>query len=233
MRESLSQRLPHFVISLRRRSRNFVDKTHEFADHPREKWNLMSLANDAVRRLRLPGYVVVAYMTIGSLLDVVVSGQPPQIHDLRWRLGVSTLLTGASGTELLGAVLFLALAVATSDGIAMWVGFAMSMLIGLLYVGVGGVFSLDSLQMRGQIRPEMLSRYNLGLVWTLARILFTGVVLLIIAGVFFRAARALARVLDRSATNPASTLVVGGHTATGVSVPSIRPNPERKKTPTV
>ena len=190
----------------------------------------MSLANDAVRRLRLPGYIVVAYMTIGSLLDVVVSGQPPQIHDLRWRLGVSTLLTGASGTELLGALLFLALAVATSDGVAMWVGFAMSMLIGLLYIAVGGVFSLDSLQMRGQIRPEMLARYNLGLVWTLARILFTGAVFLIIAGVFFRAARALGRMLDRSATSPGSTLVVGAHTTSGGSAPSMRPNIERTKT---
>jgi len=194
---------------------------------------LLSLANDTARRLRLPGYIVVGYMTIGSLFDVIVSTQPAQIHDVRWRLAVSTLLTGASGTELLGAVLFLALAVALSDGVAMWLGFALSLLLGLAYIGLGGVFALDSLQMRGQIRPEMLSRYNLGLEWTLARILFTGVVFLVIAGVFFRAARALARVLDRGATGPGSTLVVGAHTTTRGSATSIRPNLERTKTPTV
>jgi len=193
---------------------------------------LLTLANDTARRLRLPGYIVVGYMTIGSLLDVIVSTQPSQIHDVRWRLAVSTLLTGATGTELLGAVLLLALAVALADGVAMWVGFALSLLLGLAYIGLGGIFALDSLQMRGQVRPDMLSRYNLSLVWTLARIVFTGVVLLIIAGAFLRAARALARVLDRGATSPGSTLVVGAHTTAGVSAPSIRPNIERTKAPT-
>ena len=193
---------------------------------------MLSLANDTARRLRLPGYIVVGYMAIGSLLDVIVSTQPAQIHDVRWRLAVSTLLTGATGTELLGAVLFLALAVALADGVAMWVGFALSLLLGLAYIGLGGIFALDSLQMRGQVRPDMLSRYSLSLVWTLARILFTGVALLIIAGAFLRAARALARVLDRGATSPGSTLVVGAHTTSGVSAPSIRPNIERTKAPT-
>lgn len=193
---------------------------------------MLSLANDMARRLRLPGYIVVGYMTIGSLLDVIVSTQPAQIHDVRWRLAVSTLLTGASGTELLGAVLFLALAVALSDGVAMWVGFVLSLLLGLAYIGLGGVFALDSLQLRGQVRPELVSRYNLGLVWTLVRILFTGGALLVIASACWRAARALARALDRSASNPASTLVVGGHATPGVGAPSIRPNFERTKTPT-
>ncbi|HSQ30496.1 MAG TPA: hypothetical protein VLN49_11635 [Gemmatimonadaceae bacterium] len=184
------------------------------------------------RRLRLPGYIVVGYMTVGALLDVVISAQPAQIHDLRWRLGVSTLLTAASGTELLGAVLFLALAIAISDGVAMWVGFALSLLYGLLYIGLAGVFALDSLQLRGQIRPEMLSRYNLGLAWTLARVLFTGLAFLVIASACLRAARALARALDRNGGNPASTLVVGARPSSSVSAPPIRPNIERTKAPT-
>jgi hypothetical protein len=191
---------------------------------------LPSLANDTARRLRLPGYIVVGYITIGSLLDVVISSQPAQIHDMRWRLAVSTLLTGASGTELLGAVFFLALAVAVSDGIATWVGFALSLLCGLLYVGAGAVFALDALQMRGQVRPEMLSRYNMNLVWTLVRMLFTGVAFFVIASACVRAARALGRALDRSATGPASTLVVGAHATAGAA--TIRPNIEPTKAPT-
>lgn len=193
---------------------------------------MLSFANDTARRLRLPGYIVVAYITIGSLLDVVISSQPAQIHDMRWRLAVSTLLTGASGTELLGAVIFLALAVAVADGVAMWVGFALSLLCGVLYIGAGAVFALDALQMRGQIRPEMLARYNLNLLWTLARMLFTGVAFFVIATACLRAARALARALDRSAVKPASTLVVGARATTGGGAPSIRPTIERTKAPT-
>jgi hypothetical protein len=200
--------------------------------YTRETLTLLSLANDTARRLRLPGYVVIAYMTIGSLVDVIVTTQPAQIHDVRWRLAVSTLLTSASGTELLGALLFLALAVALADGVAMWVGFALSLLLGLAYIGAGGVFALDSLQMRGQVRPDMLPRYDLGLVWTLVRVFFSGGALLIIASACWRAARALARTLDRSATDRASTLVVGGHATTGVSAPSIRPKLDRPTAPT-
>ena len=193
---------------------------------------MLSLANNMARRIRLSGYIVVGYVTIGSLLDVIVSSQPAQIHDVRWRLAVSTLLTGASGTELLGAALLLALAVALSDGVALWIGFALSLLLGLAYIGVGGAFALDSLQMRGQVRPELLARYNQGLVWTLVRILFTGGAFLVIASACWRAARALARTLDRTQSNTASALVVGGHAAAGVSAASIRPMLERTEAPT-
>lgn len=193
---------------------------------------MLLFENDMARRLRLPGYIVVGYMTVGSLIDIVVSAQPVLVHDIRWRLGVSTLLTAASGTELLGALLFLGLAIATSDVLAMWVGFTLSALFGCLYLGAGGVFSLDAMQMRGQVKPEMLSRYDVNLVWTLLRILFTGVVLLIIAGACLRAARALARVLDRSGTNRASTLVVGNPPTAGTGAPANRSHLERTKEPT-
>lgn len=194
---------------------------------------MLSFANDAARRLRLPGYIVIGYMTIGSLLDVLISAQPATIHDLRWRLGVSTLLSGASGTELLGALLFLALAVLAADQVSLWVGFVLSLLIGLGYLAVSGVFSLDSLQMRGQIRPELLARYNLGLVWTLARLAFTGIVLFIVSGACLRAARTLGRATDRNGAKSATTpLVVGAPSGPGVIMPAARTAAEHPKAPT-
>lgn len=186
------------------------------------------------RRLRLPGYIVVAYMTIGSLLDILISTQPAAIHDIRWRLGTATLFTGASGTELLGAALFLGLALLAVDEVSLWVGFALSLLIGFLYLGVSGGFALDSFQMRGQVKPEMLARYNLGLTWTLARLLFTSAAFFVLTGSFVRAARAVRRAVDRNGAKPAGTpLVVGTQSAPGVVAPSVRPNIERPKAPTV
>lgn len=194
---------------------------------------MLSFPNDAARRLRLPAYIVIGYMTIGSLLDVLISAQPATIHDIRWRLGVTTLLTGASGTELLGAVLFLGLALLAADEISLWVGFALSLLIGLGYLAAGGIFTLDSLQFRGQIKPDMLDRYNISLVWTLARLIFTGLVFLLVSGACVRAARALRRTVDRIGVKPSATpLVVGTNMTPGATASAPRPNIERPKAPT-
>lgn len=192
----------------------------------------MSIPSDSIRRLRLPAYIVIGYITIGSLADVLISTQPALIHDVRWRLGVGTLLTGASGTELLGAILFLAFAVAAVDQVALWTGFSLSLLIGLGYVAAAGGFTLDSLQMRGQIRPEMLTRYNIGTIWTVVRLAFTGLVFLGIAIAAWRAARAVARAVDRGAASPAATLVVGAQALAGAGAPPARPSIERPKAPT-
>lgn len=231
MREPLLKWLPHFVAvheitASSSRSHTSIDS---YAGRP----TLLSSATDAARRLRLPTYIVLGYMTIGSVFDILISAQPATIHDIRWRLGVSTLLTGASGTELLGALLFLGLAVLAADEIALWVGFGLSLLIGLGYLAASGIFTLDSLQMRGQIKPDMLDRYNLGLAWTLIRLAFTGVVLFVIAGAFVRAARNLRRVVDRNGMKPVATpLVIGTQATPGLSTPSPRPNIERPKAPT-
>ena len=192
----------------------------------------MSFSTESIRRLRLPAYIVIGYITIGSLADVIISTQPALIHDVRWRLGVGTLLTGASGTELLGAILFLALAAAAADQVALWTEFSLSLLIGLGYVLASGGFALDSLQMRGQISAEMLTRYNIGTTWTEVRLAFTGIVFFGIAAAAFRAARALARAVDRSASSPASTLVVGAQAVGGAGVPPVRPAIDRPKAPT-
>ena len=194
---------------------------------------MLSLPNDTARRLRLPAYIVIGYMTIGSLLDILVSAQPGNIHDIRWRLGVATLLTGASGTELLGALLFLGLAIFAADEVALWVGFALSLLIGLGYLALSGGFTLDSLQFRGQIKPEMIDRYNLGLAWTLTRLAFTALVFFVISVGCVRAARNLRRVVDRSGAKPSATpLVVGTNVTPGATAPGMRPNIERPKAPT-
>jgi hypothetical protein len=106
-------------------------------------------------------------------------------------------------------------------------------LIGVGYLLASGAFTLDSLQMRGQIKPEMVARYNLGLAWTLARLVFTGVVFFVVAGSCIRAARAMRRAVDRNGLKPAATpLVVGTQAAPGVVAPSVRPNIERPKAPT-
>ena len=59
----------------------------------------------------------------------------------------------------------------------------------------------------GQVQADQLSRYNVGMIWTMARLVFTGLVLIYFAVVAIRAFRRLG-VMERGvAAGPGSILV--------------------------
>ena len=169
------------------------------------------IAKDLVKQVRVPAYIVTAYMALGSIFDVLATTWPVQIHEMRWRLTFEGLATAASGTELLAVLLFVVFAWAAADHIALAVGFAYSLIAGVAYLCGAAIFSLDILQARGQIAPEQLSRYHVGAGWTIGRMLFAGAMLLVFAVVAFRAFRSLTRV-ERGVAGPAGSLVVGNKT---------------------
>jgi hypothetical protein len=164
-------------------------------------------AKDLAKQVRIPTYIITAYMALGSVLDVLVTTWPVHAHELRWRLTFQGLITGASGTELLAVLLFLAVAWAALDNVALAVGFAYSLIAGVLYLCAAGIFALDVLQVRGQIAPNQISQYHLGAGWTVARMLFTAVTLGLLAAMAFRALRSVTRA-ERAVAGPAGTLIV-------------------------
>lgn len=165
------------------------------------------IPTDLAKRLRLPAYIVTGYMAIGSLLDIAATTWPPLLHDLRWRLAVEGFATGASGTLLLAVVAFLVVAAAATDRVALGVGFAYSAIVGVVYLAGCAVFLLDSFQIRGQVQADQLSRYNVGLIWTAARLLFTGAVLVYLAVVAIRAFRRIGETERSVAAGPGSIIV--------------------------
>jgi hypothetical protein len=177
------------------------------------------ITKDLVKQVRVPAYIVTAYMALGSIFDVLATTWPIQLHDMRWRLTFEGLATGASGTELLAVLLFLVFAWAAVDHIALAIGFAYALVAGVAYLCGAAMFSLDVLQARGQIDPAQLSRYHMGAGWTIGRMIFAGVMLLFLAVVAFRAFRSLTRA-ERSVAGPAGNLVVGKPAA----VPNRAPN---------
>ncbi|MGE5100660.1 MAG: hypothetical protein ACM3SX_11795, partial [Deltaproteobacteria bacterium] len=50
----------------------------------------------------------------------------------------------------------------------------------------GGIFALDALQMKGQVKPELVSRYDAALVWGLTKIILAGIVFIGVAISAFR-----------------------------------------------
>jgi len=176
---------------------------------------------ELVKRLRIPVYIVTAYMAIGSILDITVSAWPPLLHDLKWRLALESFLTGASGTELLGVMIFLAFAWAAADRLALGFGFAYSAIVGVGYIAASGAFLLDSLQIKAQVQAEQMARYNLSVMWTAGRMLFTGIMLVYLAITAIRAFSRWLREADRSAAPGAGTIIVR---------PTAIPAPERNVT---
>lgn len=170
------------------------------------------IPKDLAKQVRIPAYIVTAYMALGSVLDVMFTTWPVRAHDLRWRLTFDGLVTGASGTELLAVLLFVTFAWAALDHIAVAVGFAYALIAGVLYLCGAAVFGLDVLQVRGQIAPEQLSQYHVQAAWTIGRMLFAGLMMLLLAVVAFRAFRGLTRV-ERGVASPAGNLIVSKATA--------------------
>lgn len=165
------------------------------------------IATDLVNRLRIPAYIVTGYMAIGSLLDIAATTWPPLTHDLRWRLAVESFSTGASGTVLLAVVVFLAFAWAGANRAALGVAFAYCAIVGAGYLAESASFALDSLQVRGQVQGDQLSRYNVGMVWTLSRLVFTGLALMYLAFVAISAFRRLAAAERGVSAGPGAILV--------------------------
>ena len=164
------------------------------------------IPKDLAKQVRIPAYIVTAYMALGSVLDVLITTWPVRAHDLRWRLTFDSLITGATGTELLAVLLFLAFAWAALDHVALAVGLGYALIAGILYLCNAVVFGLDALQVAGQVAPAQISQYHAGTAWTIARMLFAGVMLLLLAVVALRAFRSLTRV-ERGVAGPAGNLI--------------------------
>lgn len=170
------------------------------------------IPKDLAKQVRIPAYIVTAYMALGSVFDVLVTTWPVRAHELRWRLTFDGLITGATGTELLAVLLFLIFAWAAFDHVALAFGFGYALIAGILYLCNAVIFGLDALQVRRQITPDQMGQYHAGVAWTIARMLFAGAMLLVLAIVAFRAFRSLARV-ERGVAGPAGNLIVPKTTA--------------------
>jgi hypothetical protein len=164
---------------------------------------------DIAPRLRIPAYIVTAYIGLGSFVDMFVSSWPAQPHDLRWRLLFEGFATTASGSEMLALLLFLAFAWAAADRIALAFGFSFSLVAAAAYLCCAVIFLLDSLQIKSQVRGDQVARFDLGLLWTGGRLVFTGFMFALFATVAFRAFRSLSRPAERAAASSKASLIVG------------------------
>jgi hypothetical protein len=149
-----------------------------------------------------------ALLGIVTFAEIGVAAWPFRIHDVSWRLAVAGAASGGAGTALLAIFFALLIAVVADDRGVIWFVSVLCAVAALFCIIGGGVFALDALQMKGQVKPELVSRYDAALVWGLMKIILAGIVFIGVAISAFRTAIGMGRSAVTSAKG-ASMLVTG------------------------
>lgn len=164
------------------------------------------LSIDFIRRIRLPALLTVAYLSVGSVVEVLVAAWPTHVHDVNWRLSVLNSAAGATGTELMALLILIVIAQLSMSVAGLWTAFWGSTAVALGYLAAAGTFGLDSLQLRARIPADQLRRFDVTVVWALARFGIVELVCLALAACALTAARSLRREMAGDTSN---RLIVG------------------------
>jgi hypothetical protein len=162
---------------------------------------LLTNSSELTRRLRVPGYMVAALLFVLTFFELAVATWPYRPHDISWRLGVAGGISGGAGTALIAIFFAFAIALAAGDRPVLWLVSAISGLAAALFLIGCAFFVLDALQMKGQVKPELMSRYNLSFAWGFAKIVLDIVVFAGVAYSGIKSAGALSRSV-RAAKSP-------------------------------
>ena len=165
--------------------------------------------SESVRRLRIPGYLVMAATTIVQLVDVGIRAWPFRVHSPAWRLGVIGFAANAVGTSMLALLVILAIAVAVGDKGVTYLVSSLAAFAGVLCLLATGVFALDALQMKGQIQASLSHQYDLASYWLVIRVLIAALVFIVIAVSAFSVGKTVRRDAARPTVKGGSPLVVG------------------------
>ena len=181
---------------------------------------MTSSQSEFLRRLRIPGYLVLALLTGFPLLELGVSAWPPNIHLAGWRFTVVAAGATATVNSLLGLFLILVIAIAAGDrGVIWFVSIACGLGAAVCFLG-GGMLPLDALQLRSQVRPDALPRYNLAWSLALLKTLSTAVVFVLLSLHASRAARGMGTASSARGRQKGMPLVIPGSAGRGAAAPS-------------
>jgi hypothetical protein len=110
--------------------------------------------------LAVPGYSVAALLVLFPLLDSAISVFPPRFGEIAWRFGAAGLFSRALMTPILGLLLAFSLALLLEHSRVQRAISVFSALVGVVVIAVVGLFLLDAMQMRAQVRPEAKTAFD-------------------------------------------------------------------------
>jgi hypothetical protein len=173
------------------------------------------------RRLRVAGYLLALFVAVGSISDIVASTWPISLHDARWRIGATTLITSAMPINLLAIFLCIAIAFLAADRRVLWFIGALCGVATVLYVGLSAELALDLFQIRQKVRADLVTNYDVTMTLGELRLLFAAVVSLALSFAAFRVWRHAGRVIVEAAPAHASRFFMGNVAAPGARVGAI------------
>jgi|SRR5690348_1388741 len=169
---------------------------------------MTSTAPELVRRLRVPGYLIMAVTSILPLIDLLMAISPMHPGTVMWRFGAVGLISSAIGAPLLVLVLVYALALLCGDRkVVITVGVIAALVAVLMFIGAGS-FTLDALQMKGRVNPAALDKFKGASALALVKLVLMGISAVVLALNAFRSAKLMKRETV-PATRRGATLVVG------------------------
>jgi hypothetical protein len=129
---------------------------------------------------------------------------------IQWRLGLIASGAAAGSIVLLAFLVALAIAAAMEDQVAAYILAIMSIVAAVLCLLAVGVFSLDALQVKGQVLASVSSAYTNASVWVIVKLVLSTIIFLVLALSAFRAARAMSRgAAARTPVSNRAPMVVG------------------------
>ena len=170
------------------------------------------------RRLRLAGYLLAVFVAVSSISDIITTTWPISIHDPRWRIGATTVITGATPLNLLAVFLCTALAFMAANRRVLWFIGGVCALASLVYVGLCAELALDFLQLRQKVRADLVTNYDVTMALGEVRLVFASVVSLALSLAAFRVRRHAGRVVVEATPAHASRFFMGNVAAPGARV---------------
>lgn len=135
-----------------------------------------------MRKRYHPGLVLATYLVAVLLVaipwtDTLARVLPARADEVAWRFGALGLSSRALMTPLLGLVLIAGTAVARGHRRVLRALAVVAGLAAATCTVAAGIFALDSLQMRGQVDPEIVQEFDISTVPALVKMVLVAVTL--------------------------------------------------------
>ena len=148
--------------------------------------------------MRGAAYAIGVLIIMVPLVETAFAVLPVRLHEPPWRLGAVNAFAGAVGLPLVGLFLCFAVALVSADRLVLWLVSGFCAISAVLCVVGAGSFALDALQMHGQVRAGLTTKYSIASGWAVFKISFCGLAFLMLAVGSRAATRAVRRDPSRS-----------------------------------
>ena len=125
-----------------------------------------------MRHLAWPAYLTAAALIVFPVIDALSTLWPMSPELLRWRFGAVGVVTNGLVISLAGAVLAFAVAASLGQRLVQQVLAWTSLVVGLVLLLSTMAFALDSVQLRVEIRPEVMTQFYIATARTCGKLLF-------------------------------------------------------------